>query len=62
VEVEWIACIHEGSCILRPCSTKDGDFLGIIVRRLAAPTAVVDSDPFLDRLVVDVLLCDVKVK
>jgi len=30
VEVEWIACVYEGSCILLPCSTKDGHFLGTI--------------------------------
>ncbi len=53
---------YEGSCILLPCSTKDGDSLGTIVRRLAAPMAVVDSDPFSDRMLVEVLLCAVEVK
>jgi hypothetical protein len=46
VEVEWIACIYEGCCILLPCSTKEGDFSGTTFRRLAPSAAVVDSDPF----------------
>lgn len=41
---------------------KTGTFSEQFVRRLAAAAARVDSDSFLDRLVVDVLLRDVKVK
>lgn len=59
MKVEWIACIYEGPCILLPCSTIDGDFLGTTFRRLAAAAALVNSDLFSDRIVVDVLFFDV---